>query len=54
MEALIHGFTLAFGLILPMGVQNIFIFNQGINQPTYTKALPAIFTAAVCDTILIA
>lgn len=53
MEAFIHGFTLALGLILPMGVQNLFIFNQGINQPSFYKALPAIITASVCDSILI-
>lgn len=29
MEPLIHGMILAFGLILPLGVQNVFIFNQG-------------------------
>ncbi|GGA41924.1 hypothetical protein GCM10007416_13560 [Kroppenstedtia guangzhouensis] len=27
--AFMHGFLLAFGLILPLGVQNVFIFNQG-------------------------
>ncbi|WP_096435133.1 LysE/ArgO family amino acid transporter [Alteribacter populi] len=53
MEAFIHGLALAFGIILPMGVQNLFIFNQGINQPSYFKALPAIITASVCDTVLI-
>ncbi|MGJ9384457.1 lysine transporter LysE [Salipaludibacillus neizhouensis] len=53
MEAFIHGFTLALGLILPMGVQNLFIFNQGINQPSFYKALPAVITASLCDTLLI-
>ncbi|WP_026673129.1 LysE/ArgO family amino acid transporter [Alkalihalobacterium bogoriense] len=53
MDAFIHGFLLAFGLILPMGIQNIFIFNQGLTQPSYKKALPAIITASVCDTVLI-
>lgn len=28
-EAIVHGMILAFGLILPLGVQNIFVFNQG-------------------------
>ncbi len=33
-EAIIHGIILAFGLIIPLGVQNVFVFNQGalVNQ----------------------
>ncbi|GAB6181840.1 LysE/ArgO family amino acid transporter [Desulfotomaculum defluvii] len=53
MDAFIHGFLLAFGLILPLGVQNVFVFNQGANQPTLWRAAPVIITAAVCDTLLI-
>lgn len=53
MEPFIHGLLLALGLILPLGVQNVFIFNQGAIQPTLKKALPATITAAVCDTLLI-
>ncbi len=53
MEPIIHGVLLAFGLILPLGVQNIFVFTQGVNQPSLTRALPAAITAAVCDTLLI-
>ncbi|MEC3420899.1 amino acid transporter, partial [Bacillus cereus] len=26
-EAIIHGIILAFGLIIPLGVQNVFVFN---------------------------
>ncbi|WP_176215228.1 LysE/ArgO family amino acid transporter [Cytobacillus gottheilii] len=52
-EALIHGTALAFGLILPLGVQNVFIFNQGAIHKKFTRSLPAILTAAVCDTLLI-
>ncbi|MBP3040747.1 amino acid transporter [Bacillaceae bacterium Marseille-Q3522] len=52
-EAMIHGFILAFGLILPLGVQNIFIFQQGALQPNMTKAFPAIIAASLCDTFLI-
>lgn len=51
--AFIHGFILALGLILPLGVQNVFIFNQGAIQPTVIRILPAIFAAALCDTLLI-
>lgn len=49
----IHGVILAFGLIIPLGVQNVFIFNQGATQPKLTFAFPSIFTAFVCDTLLI-
>ena len=49
----IHALLLAFGLILPLGVQNVFVFNQGANQRTIKQALPAVVTASVCDTILI-
>lgn len=53
MEAIIHGIILAFGLILPLGVQNVFVFSQGATQPRLLRALPATITAAVCDTFLI-
>lgn len=52
-EAFIHGTALAFGLILPLGVQNVFIFNQGATQKRFLRATPAIITASICDTILI-
>lgn len=51
--AFIHGFTLSLGLILPLGVQNIFIFNQGATHRKLSRALPAVITAGICDTILI-
>lgn len=53
MQALIHGIGLAFGLILPLGVQNVFIFNQGATHKRFSRALPAVITAGFCDTILI-
>ncbi|OUB08481.1 lysine transporter LysE [Bacillus thuringiensis serovar yunnanensis] len=53
MEAIIHGIILAFGLILPLGVQNVFVFSQGAKQPKLIRALPATITAALCDTFLI-
>ena len=52
--AFIHGFILALGLILPLGVQNLFVLQQGLLQPSLRKALPAVITAAICDTVLIA
>ncbi|WP_019243574.1 MULTISPECIES: LysE/ArgO family amino acid transporter [Bacillus] len=51
--AIIHGIILAFGLIIPLGAQNIFIFNQGATQPSFKKVLPVILTASLCDTLLI-
>ncbi|MDQ0192251.1 LysE/ArgO family amino acid transporter [Paenibacillus wynnii] len=53
-EAIIHGIIIAFGLILPLGVQNIFVFNQGALHPKLRHALPVIITASICDTLLIA
>jgi len=53
MEAIVHGIILAFGLILPLGVQNVFVFSQGATQPKLIRALPTAFTSALCDTFLI-
>ena len=53
-QAILHGIILAFGLILPLGVQNIFVFNQGAQHPRFRSVLPVVLTAAVCDTLLIA
>lgn len=53
LESILHGILLAFGLILPLGVQNVFIFTQGATQPNLIRALPATITAALCDTLLI-
>ncbi|OPA26161.1 lysine transporter LysE [Bacillus cereus] len=53
MEAIVHGIILAFGLILPLGVQNVFVFSQGATQPKLIRALPSAVTAALCDTFLI-
>lgn len=53
MEPILHGILLAFGLILPLGVQNVFVFTQGVTQPSMLKAFPAMITASICDTVLI-
>ncbi|MFJ8236090.1 LysE/ArgO family amino acid transporter [Ureibacillus sp. NPDC094379] len=53
MEPFLHGILLAFGLILPLGVQNVFIFNQGATHKKFSYALPAVITAGLCDTLLI-
>ncbi|CDR20482.1 LysE/ArgO family amino acid transporter [Staphylococcus argenteus] len=52
-SAILHGFILSIGLILPLGAQNVFIFNQGANQSKYRYALPAILTAGLSDSLLI-
>ncbi|MBJ8015261.1 amino acid transporter [Bacillus cereus group sp. N34] len=52
-EAIIHGIILAFGLIIPLGVQNVFVFNQGTSQPNIWRAAPVVLTASICDTLLI-
>lgn len=51
--AAIHGFFLAFPLIIPLGAQNVFIFSQGALQPRFYQALPVVLTACLCDTLLI-
>jgi L-lysine exporter family protein LysE/ArgO len=53
LTAFTHGFILALGLILPLGAQNVFVFQQGATQHRFFQALPAVITAAVCDTALI-
>lgn len=53
MTAFLHGFLLALGLILPLGAQNVFIFNQGANHKRISKTMPVIITAGLCDTLLI-
>ncbi len=52
-EAIIHGIILAFGLIIPLGVQNVFVFNQGASQLNIWRAAPVVLTASICDTLLI-
>ncbi len=51
--AFLYGLILALGLILPLGPQNMFILNQGSKGRSFKHALPAVITAASCDTILI-
>jgi len=53
MKAFLHGLIVALGLILPLGMQNIYIFNQGANQKSFKNTLPSVFTAIICDTFLI-
>ena len=48
-----HGIFLAFGLILPLGPQNMFVFFQGANQHNLLNALPIAVAASLSDTTLI-
>ncbi len=52
-QAFIYGAILALGLIIPLGIQNIFIFNQGATQRHFLHALPSVLTASLCDALLI-
>lgn len=49
----VTGVVLAFGLILPLGAQNLFIFSQGASHRRLAGAAPAVITAALADTLLI-
>lgn len=51
--AMVHGLILSLGLIIPIGPQNIFILNQGAAHRGMRGALPAVFAAAISDTLLI-
>lgn len=53
MDAFFYGAILALGLILPLGMQNVFIFNQGVTQQKWKHALPSVLTAFICDALLI-
>ena len=51
--SIINGLILGFGLMIPLGIQNIFVLNQGIAQKNFKNILPCVITAAICDTLLI-
>jgi L-lysine exporter family protein LysE/ArgO len=53
LAVVLHGCLLTLGLILPLGMQNIFILNQASAHKSLISALPCIITAAICDTFLI-
>jgi L-lysine exporter family protein LysE/ArgO len=52
-SAFLHGFVMSFGLIMPLGAQNIFIFTQGAAHPRFRAVLPVVLVAGLCDTLLI-
>ncbi|MDA7026607.1 LysE/ArgO family amino acid transporter [Bacillus sp. CLL-7-23] len=53
LAAIMNGMVLAFGLIIPLGAQNVFVFNQGASQSKFKRAIPVVITASLCDTLLI-
>lgn len=53
LAAFAHGTVLALGLIVALGPQNVFVFQQGATQPRFVRALPTVLTAGVSDTVLI-
>ncbi len=53
LSAFLHGYILSFGLILPLGPQNTFVFTQGATQPKLIRAIPVAVAASLADTFLI-
>ena len=53
LAAFLHGWFLCLGLILPLGVQNVFVFNQGVQHRRWLAAMPTVISAGVCDSFLI-
>jgi L-lysine exporter family protein LysE/ArgO len=53
LAAFLHGYLLSFGLILPLGPQNTFVFTQSATQPKLIRAVPVAVAASLADTSLI-
>ena len=53
LHAFLYGIILAFGLIIPLGPQNLFVLAQGTHEKNIRHALPTIIAASLCDTLLI-
>jgi L-lysine exporter family protein LysE/ArgO len=49
----LYGGILTLGIIMPLGAQNLFVFNQGLQQPHFRNTWPSILTATFCDGLLI-
>ena len=48
-----YGLVFAFGLIIPLGAQNMFVISQGISNENKFQVMMVATTAAICDTLLI-
>jgi L-lysine exporter family protein LysE/ArgO len=53
LHAFLYGVILAFGLIIPLGPQNLFVLSQGTHERKLSHAFPTIISASLCDTLLI-
>lgn len=51
-RAYLSGMLLGFGLIVPIGPQNVFVIGNGLTAG-FRRALWAVVSAGCCDTILI-
>lgn len=51
--AFIKGLILSLSLVVPLGSQNIFIFNQAMVQTKYRQVLPVVLITGCCDALLI-
>jgi L-lysine exporter family protein LysE/ArgO len=51
--AFLYGAILALGLILPLGLQNVFVFTEGVTQLNILQALPVAVVASLSDSLLI-
>lgn len=51
LQAMTHAFLLATGLIMLLGVQTIFVFNQGASQKHLIQELPVVWTVAIIGVI---
>ncbi|ERG88499.1 MAG: Lysine efflux permease [halophilic archaeon J07HX5] len=51
--AFFHGLAISTGLIVAVGPQNVFVFQQGVIHPRLTSSLPTVLTASLADTFLI-
>lgn len=49
----LKGVLLGFGLVMPLGPLNLYIFNSSSLQKRYIATLPVIFMSALCDLSLI-
>lgn len=50
---LTYGCLLTLAIIMPVGAQNVFIFNQGLQHSRFFDAWPSVISATICDLILI-
>ncbi|UJF32958.1 LysE/ArgO family amino acid transporter [Paenibacillus hexagrammi] len=52
-SVILHALILSIGLIMPLGVQNFFVFTQGAVRERKLHVLVIVIAASLCDTALI-